>query len=35
MVTVVKEKNGIATVIEINGMRYVLDHQSQYKGGKR
>lgn len=30
---VIKAKNGIPTVIEWNGQRYVLDHSNQYKPG--
>lgn len=31
MIKVIKEKNGIPTVIEFNGKRYILDHQDRYK----
>jgi hypothetical protein len=30
---VIKVKNGIPTVIEWDGQRYVLDHYNQYKQG--
>ena len=31
-VTIKKVKKGNATVIEINGQRYILDHKDQYRG---
>jgi hypothetical protein len=32
-VEVIRIKNGVETVLHVNGVRYVLDHK-QYKGGK-
>jgi hypothetical protein len=35
-VTVLKEKNGVPTVIEWNGKKYQLQHESQFqRGGKK
>lgn len=33
-VTIIKEKNGIPTVIEVEGHRYQLQHKDQYKRGR-
>jgi hypothetical protein len=30
-VKVIKTKNGVATVIEYNGQRYILQHENQFK----
>lgn len=34
MVKIIKEKNGVPTVIEFNGQRYVLDPKNRFKGVK-
>lgn len=31
-ITITKERKGIATVIEFEGNRYILQHENQYKG---
>lgn len=31
-VTIKKVKKGNATVVEISGQRYILDHKDRYKG---
>lgn len=33
LVTIVKSKNGVPTVITLSGQVYVLRHESQYRGG--
>jgi hypothetical protein len=30
-VKVIKEKNGVPTVIKVNGLTYILQHKDQYK----
>lgn len=32
---IIKSKNGVPTVIEWNGQRYVLDHANQFKPEKK
>jgi hypothetical protein len=35
MVKIIKEKKGVPTVIEYDGKKYILQHENQYKGGKK
>lgn len=30
-----KVKNGLPTIIELSGQRYILEHKDQFKGAKR
>lgn len=34
-VTIQKVKKGNATVIEIDGQRYILDHKDSYRGNRK
>lgn len=34
-IVTIKEKKGVPTVIEVNGLRYVLDHNSRFKGSSK
>jgi hypothetical protein len=34
-IKIIKEKNGVPTVIEYQGKRYVLDHPNHYNRGTK